>query len=67
MKETNEFKQLKRNINYAHEIMNCEYDERKNSCYDELGEQLEGFLYESVKQWELIKERENQRGIENEN
>lgn len=58
MKESNKFKQLKRNINYAHEIINCEYDEYKNSCFDELGDQLEGFLYEAIKQWELIKERE---------
>ena len=58
MKETNEFKQLKRNINYAYDIINYEYDEHKNSCYDELGDLIEWLLYDAVKQWKLIKERE---------
>lgn len=58
MKDTNELRQLKRNINYACEIINYEYNEETNSCFDELSKQLEGFLYEAIKQWELIKKRE---------
>lgn len=58
-KMSNEFKQLKNSINYASEIINCEYDEYLNNYNDELGDQLEWFLTEAIRNWNLLKKRDN--------